>query len=279
MRQTKAPPESFHPISDSDMDLDLERDDATSLSSPRSARDTASSNYFGATGSQRQLEPAISEDRWPRRLRDTRDKPGPAETSDPFTAAEEEFMVDEEDGEDLSPSLATFLTKRFQTQTDPKKLKAKFDHYKRPANNCHILTAPQTNKEIWRSLKIPTKRTDVKMNYVQNQISKATIALARCADDLAKSNINTERLTSLTDAMILLGHTHKSVTNLRRDLMRYLLLPDFKTLCDTTTEASNTLLYGDDIKQSLKDAREHGRLTDSLQQEFRFKRSTPNGPF
>ena len=98
-------------------------------------------------------------------------------------------------------------------------------------------------------------------------------------DAQTKNNINKERLTSLTDAMILLGHTQKSVTNLRRDLMRYVLPPDFKTLCDTTTEASNTLLYGDDIKQSLKDAQEHRRLTASLQQEFRFKRSTPTGPF
>ena len=117
------------------------------------------------------------------------------------------------------------------------------------------------------------------MTNVQKNLLKATIAHARCADDLAKNNINKERLTSLTDAMILLGHTHKSVTNLRRDLMRYVLPPDFKTLCDTTTEAPNTLLYGDDIKQSLKDAREHRRLTASLQQEFRFKRSTPTGPF
>ena len=104
--------------------------------------------------------------------------------------------------------------------SDPKKLKAKFDHYKRPAN-CQILTAPQTNKKIWRSLKIPAKRADVKMTNVQKNLSKATIALARCADDLAKNSINKERLTSLTDAMILLGHTHKSVTNLPRDLMCY----------------------------------------------------------
>ena len=122
-------------------------------------------------------------------------------------------MVDEEDGEDLSHSLATFLMTRFQTQTDPKKLKAKFDHYKRPAYY-QILTAPQTNKEIWRSLKIAAKRTDVKMTNVQKNLLKATSALARCADDLAKNNINKERLASLTDAMILLGHTpqvcHKS---------------------------------------------------------------------
>ena len=88
-------------ISDTDMDPDLERDDTTSLSSPHSARDTVSSNCFGATGSHRQLEPAISE--WPRQLHDTRDKPGLAETSDPFTKRKED---------DLSPGLATFLTKK-----------------------------------------------------------------------------------------------------------------------------------------------------------------------
>ena len=80
------------------MDLDLERGDVTSLSSPRSARDTTNSKYLGATGSHRQLDPATSEDEWPCRLRDTRDNPGPAETSDPFTAAEQKFMVDEEEG-------------------------------------------------------------------------------------------------------------------------------------------------------------------------------------
>ena len=63
--------------------------------------------------------------------------------------------------------------------------------------------------------------------------------------------------TSLTGAMILLRHTHKSVTNLRRDFMPHALPPDFKKLCDTTTEASNTPLYGGENKQSLEDAREH----------------------
>ena len=116
----------------------------------------------------------------------------------------------------------------------------------------------------------PANRTDVKMTNVQRQISKATITY------LAKSNINKERLTSLTDAMILLGHIHKSVTNLRRDHLRYVLPPGFKSICDTTTEASKTLLYGEDIKQNLKDAREHRRLTASLQQEWKGKRYLPS---
>ena len=119
IRQTKAPPESLPPISDSDMDLDLERDDANSLSSSRSARDTVSSNYFSATGSHSQLEPAFSEDEWPRQRHLT-----------PLLRRRRSLWSTKRKEDDLSPSLATFLTKRFQTQTDPKKLKAKFGHYK-----------------------------------------------------------------------------------------------------------------------------------------------------
>ncbi|GFR77521.1 hypothetical protein ElyMa_005827000 [Elysia marginata] len=82
--------------------------------------------------------------------------------------------------------------------------------------------------------------------------------------------------------MTLLGHTHKSITNLRRELKRYALSCDFKSLCDATTEASDTLLYGDDIKQNLKDAKEQRRLTASLQVQQDNEYSLPlhtSGPF
>ncbi|GFR70413.1 calcium-activated chloride channel regulator 4-like [Elysia marginata] len=96
-------------------------------------------------------------------------------------------------------------------------------------------------------------------------MAKATIAMAKCADELALRADYKDKLTSLTDAMTLLGHTHQSITNLRRESMLYALPYDFKSLCDATTEASNTLLYGDDIRQNLEDAKEQRRLTASLQ--------------
>ncbi|GFS18286.1 hypothetical protein ElyMa_006843500 [Elysia marginata] len=79
-------------------------------------------------------------------------------------------------------------------------------------------------------------------------MAKATIAMAKCADKLAQRADYKGKFTSLTDAMTLLGHTQKSITNLRRKLMRYALPYDFKSLCD----ASPTLLYGDDIIQNFK---------------------------
>ncbi|GFR61830.1 hypothetical protein ElyMa_003567700 [Elysia marginata] len=150
-----------------------------------------------------------------------------------------------------------------------KKLKSKLELYKRPAN-CKVLTAPLTNKEIWHT------------DDVQKNMAKATIAMAKCVDELALCADYKDKLTNLTDAMTLLGHTHKSITNLRRELMSYALLYDFKSLCDTTTEASNTLLYGDDNRQNLKDAKEQRRLTASLQvqQDNKYRRpSHTSGPF
>ncbi|GFS21471.1 hypothetical protein ElyMa_006925700 [Elysia marginata] len=189
-------------------------------------------------------------------------------------------MVDEEDGAELSPNLATFLTKRFGTLTSDKKLKSKLELYKRPAD-CKVLTAPLTNKEIWRTPKTPAKRTYVKLTNVQKNMAKATIAMAKCADELALRADYKDKLTSLTDAMTLLGHTHKSIINLRQELMRYALPYDF-AICDATTEASDTLLYGDDLRQNLKDAKERKRLTASpqVQQDNKYRwPSHTSGPF
>ncbi|GFS17956.1 transposon Ty3-I Gag-Pol polyprotein [Elysia marginata] len=138
-------------------------------------------------------------------------------------------MVDEEDGAKLSPNVATFITKRFVALTADKKLKSKLELYKRPAN-CKVLTALLTNKKIWRTLKTPAKRTDVKLTNVQKNMAKATIAMAKCADELALRADYKDKLTSLTVAITLLGHTHKSITNLRRESMRYAHLHDLKSL-------------------------------------------------
>ncbi|GFR68021.1 hypothetical protein ElyMa_000265400 [Elysia marginata] len=106
--------------------------------------------------------------------------------------------------------------------------------------------------------------------------------MAKCADELALRADYKDKLTSLTGTMTLLGHTHKSITNLRRELMRYALPYDFKPLCDATTEASNTLLHGDDIRQNLENAKEQRRLTASLQvqQDNKYRRPPhTSGPF
>ncbi|GFR84883.1 hypothetical protein ElyMa_004160400 [Elysia marginata] len=95
------------------------------------------------------MDVTSTDDEWACQSHQTPKKPG---NHDTFIAAEEEFMVDEEIVAELSPNLASFLTKRFGTLTAEKKLKSKLELYKRPAN-CKVLTAPLTNKEIWRTLK------------------------------------------------------------------------------------------------------------------------------
>ncbi|GFR68024.1 hypothetical protein ElyMa_000265500 [Elysia marginata] len=105
------------------------------------------------------MDVTSTDDEWECQSHRSLKKPG---NHDPFVAAEEEFMVDEEDGTELSSNVATFLTKRFGILTADKKLKSKLEVYKRPAN-CKVLTAPLTIQEIWRTLKAPAKRTFVKL--------------------------------------------------------------------------------------------------------------------
>ncbi|GFR86948.1 hypothetical protein ElyMa_006065200 [Elysia marginata] len=62
----------------------------------------------------RDMDVTSTDDEWVCQSHQSPQKPG---NHDPFIAAEEEFMVDEEDGAESSPNLATFLTKRFGTLT------------------------------------------------------------------------------------------------------------------------------------------------------------------
>ncbi|GFS09447.1 hypothetical protein ElyMa_003037900 [Elysia marginata] len=65
----------------------------------------------------------------------------------------------------------------------------------------------------------------------------------------------------------LLGHTHQHLTAFRKDAQRYALPRDFKDVCNV--EASDSkFLYGDDIKKSLREAKEDKRLTYSQSLQF-----------
>ncbi|GFO42094.1 hypothetical protein PoB_006859900, partial [Plakobranchus ocellatus] len=88
---------------------------------------------------------------------------------DHFRKAHDVFMVSEDNGEDLLSGLATSLTKRFVVQISDEKLKSKTERYNRPGNS-KLLTGSFSGMDIWRSLKIPVKRTEKKIMSTSNKI-------------------------------------------------------------------------------------------------------------
>ncbi|XP_012934980.1 uncharacterized protein LOC106011106 [Aplysia californica] len=196
-----------------------------------------------------------------------------------FNVAGQEFEEDEDTSGPVSEELAEFIHKIFSKTGKGEKLREKAKLYSRP-DNCPGLGTPLTNPEIWAVLKGSAKRIDTKLTAIQNLVGKSAVAVAQCADELAKSD---PALTKrLIDALALLGHAHKCLTLQRKDRQKYALPSDIRAICDPSVEENaetSKFLYGDDVKKALKEAKESKRLTSSLKADYTpysFKRRSAN---
>lgn len=193
-----------------------------------------------------------------------------------FETAEAELGNDEEVDTPLSPLLCSFVSNRFTKPLGDKILKKKLGDYKRP-DNCPQLTAPLTNPEIWKTLRGPYKKNDTRLTNMQTNVCKATSAVAKATEELNSLKDSCPEVKSvighLLNAISFLGHTSQSMTVFRRDSQRYALPGDFKGICDARIEDTK-FLYGNDVKKTLREAREDKRLTYSLKDDY-----APRGSF
>ena len=96
---------------------------------------------------------------------------------------------------------------------------------------------------------------------VMNDITKATIAIANSAEK------NQSDKSDLLNAMAFLGKAHQSLRLQRIDQQRTVLPPEYKNLGDLLDGVDDTpeKLYGGNLKNKMKEAKELTRLETSLQ--------------
>jgi|GEM_PF-7048075 len=189
-----------------------------------------------------------------------------------FSQAGQDFEEDNDTSGPVSDDLAEFIRKVFTNKGKDEKLREKVKQYKWP-ENCPDLATPLTNPEIWGVLKAPAKQIDSKLSAIQKHVGKSAVAVAQCADVLAKSDPTLTK--QLIDALALLGHAHQCITLQRKDRQKYALPWDIRGICDPSQEmsqSSSKYLYGNDLKKALKDAKESKSLTSSLRTDYSYKR-------
>ena len=105
---------------------------------------------------------------------------------------------------------------------------------------------------------------------------KATAGMIKLYDNLLKVEkqnivVNTKDLLSLAmESIMLLGHVHFSMNNMRRDRIKNSLQKDLHSLCKAGNP-STTLLLGDDLPKKIREAKESSKLTSNpLPQPLRY---------
>ena len=150
--------------------------------------------------------------------------------------------------------------KAFSKQHSIESIKKKKDLHKRP-RNCDKVIVPKVNKEIWRQMMKQgfTKKRDL-MN-VQSAITKSACAIVSVAESLLKmdGDKHDQEVRNCLDAIYLLGHANTAMSLQRRELLRPVLKSDYAGLCDSGTPVTS-LLFGDDLPKSLREARQVGNV-------------------
>lgn len=158
--------------------------------------------------------------------------------------------------------LRNITNKAFSKQHAIESVKKKKEVHKRP-KNCDKVMVPRVNKEIWRQMMKQgfTKKRDLHLMNIQSAITKSTCAILGVADSLLKvdGEKHHKEIRNCLDAIYLLGHANTAMSMQRRELLRPVLKSDYAGLCDSSTPVTS-LLFGDDLPKSLKEARQMGNV-------------------
>ena len=110
-----------------------------------------------------------------------------------------------------------------------------------------------------------TKRNEAKLFDIQQNLTMATMAVVIVAENALIDERNSRVVDTQTvlkgclDAIALLGHTSREISNRRKFNIKYSLNPQLKELCNVEKPTTKFLL-GDDITKGVKDAKEMASL-------------------
>lgn len=192
--------------------------------------------------------------------------------------AREELDRDEEVSDPVGDDLAAFIAKVFSSKSKEAKLKEKAGQYLYP-NNCLTLTVPMTNPEIWAILKSYVKKTDTKVTSIQRYVAKGATAVLKCVDKMAGRG--NDEMKELLDGLTFLGHAFQCLSMHRRDLQKYALPSDIRGICDLSESCQppSDLLYGNEVKRLMKEAREQNRFSMSSKRDYKRRPLSRNGRY
>ena len=90
----------------------------------------------------------------------------------------------EETGPTLSENLAEIISKVLKKIMPVDKLKALLDKYPRP-DNISPLISPTVNNSIWQKLKHETRKADIRLGQIQDNVVKTVTATVKVVEKLS----------------------------------------------------------------------------------------------
>ncbi|XP_070186207.1 uncharacterized protein [Littorina saxatilis] len=190
----------------------------------------------------------------------------------------------------VASSMADLIDKRFAKGLGEDKFAERIDLYPRPIN-CQKLQVPKVNTEVWKLLPVNAKKADLKLASIQRAVIKAATAVTSSTQALFKAQREKSMKDGKTgkaivkansDALAMLGHAGRELSLRRRYALRPHLPKHMIGLCSDSVPISSQQLFGDNLSNSLKEAKELDRYAQSTganvdRRGFNFKPWKNNG--
>ncbi|EDO40134.1 predicted protein [Nematostella vectensis] len=200
----------------------------------------------------------------------------------PYPGEDTFFEVLEADIEDeeavceaVNDRIAKIAKKLWGSSIAADRLKPLLTKHAKP-QNCHEITVPRVNSEIWAKMPGFKRKADIKVANVQQTLQKATFSILQCCDSLLKQTKKadtTDNLSKAIDAIRLVGHATAELSHVRREQIKPVLNKEFASLCAKPGPDQDkcSLLFGEDLAKQIRDAKEMNSISKSLGTRPEFK--------
>ena len=172
----------------------------------------------------------------------------------------------------ISDQLAKIINSRWLNKLSDESLHEKLDAHLRPAN-CDRLITPKVNPEIWGRLDKETHAKDIKLSYLQSNLTAVGNVMSKTTDMLLQARADKNRVDVETiirmnmDAIAIMGHTTYNLAQRRSDVIRPTLNKDYATLCASHVPVT-TFLFGDELQTQLNHIRASNKTKNTASASY-----------
>ena len=182
-----------------------------------------------------------------------------------------EQIAPPQEGPEVSDKLASIINARFvSAPVSGEAARTAVEAVKRPAN-CVGLRTPSINKEVFDTLSAAQKRADWRLAACHKATMAAATETTRAVDALVEIRNKLpggkeleQPIKAVIGALGMLGHTGRSISQIRREALRASINPEYQQICAPDAEITPELLFGEGLAVRQRDLAAAGRLSRAI---------------